>query len=231
MKIAVVFLLTIFPGYCFSQLHASFSTGIAGFDMKDMKKHQLEIKAQFPTDVRIVESFPAYWFYKGSLSGEITNALRLGGAVGLTSTGGRLSYRDYSGEIECDQSTTAWMAAVQSELLLNPDGKLPISFAFETGAAFGRYNVDIAVELNNTRESEAISFRSTNIFVEPGMRAYKSIAGPLSASLNAAYHFTLFKSRQSLAENSELFLLDDSGNQVRLDWSGVRIGIGLSLSF
>lgn len=231
MKHIILIVIIIFPGYCFSQLHVSFSTGLAGFNMKEMKKHQSELKVQFPTDVKIIKSFPAFWFYELSLTGKITNRVRIGGAIGFTSTGGRMDYRDYSGEIECNQLTTAWVTAIQSEVLLNANKKLPIYFTCKTGAAFGRYDLDISVELNNDKHSDNFKFHSGNLFIEPGIMAHKHIVGTLSATLNAGYNINIFKGKQKLVDNNDLFLLDNSGNEVRLDWSGFRTAVGLSIAF
>ncbi len=231
MKNIILLLVISLPGYCFSQLHVSFSTGLAGFNMKEMKEHQSELKAQFPTDVRVVEAFPAFWFYELSLKGEITNQVRIGGAIGFTSTGGRMSYRDYSGEIECNQMTTALIAAIQSEVILNPNAKLPISLTCKTGADFSRYNLDISVDVNNTKDADNIKLNSINLFIEPGITACKRIVGKLSGTLNAGYNINTFKGRQKLVNNNDLFLLDSSGNEIRLNWSGFRLGVGLSVTF
>lgn len=231
MKNIILFVVIIFPGYCFSQAHVSFSTGLAGFNMQEMKKHQSELQAQFPTDVKIMESFPAFLFYELSVTGKVRDRWRIGGAIGFTSTGGRMHYRDYSGEIECNQFTTAWMIAIQSELLLNPKGKLPLYFTGKIGAVFGRYDLDLFSEVNNVPNSESLEFRSCNIFIEPGLMMSKCIVGILSAHLTAGYNVNMYKGSQKLTDNTDLFLQDNSGNEVRLDWSGFRLGVGLSIVF
>jgi hypothetical protein len=231
MRYIFLVIAIIVPGYCFAQLHASFSTGLAGFGMREMKDHQMELKVQFPTDVKIIESFPAFWFYEFSLTGEITDRVRIGGAVGFTSTGGRMAYRDYSGRIECDQMTTAWTAAIRGEVLLNPGKNWPIYFTTRAGYAFGRYDLDVFVEVGDDDDATSIRFQSMNLFVEPGILASKNIVGPLSATLNAGYSVNVLKGEQKLTTNTNLFLLDNSGDKVRLDWSGFRLSAGLSVSF
>jgi hypothetical protein len=229
MKKTILFLAILFPGYCFSQLHLSFSSGLAGFEMQDMKKHQLEIKAQFPADVKIIESFPSFWFYEFSITGDITSMIRIGSAVGFTSTGGRMHYKDYSGKIESNQNISSVTFAVQSEVLLNVNEKWPVYFVGKVGAAFARYDLDLILEVNDVNDSDNLKLNSTNIFVTPGLSMYKRIVGPLSANLMAGYEVDVSKGKQKLAENNNLFLLDDSGNEVNLDWSGFRVAVGLSI--
>jgi hypothetical protein len=231
MKNIVVLIVLILPGYCFSQIHVSLSTGLAGFNMKEMKKHQLELRAQFPVDAKVIESFPAFWSYDLSLTGKLSDRVRIGGSIGFTSTGGRIHYRDYSGEMECEQLTTAWVPAFQSELLLNPKGKLPVSLTCAAGAMLGRYSLDFSLEVNNSSDSDNLKFKSTNFFLEPGIMANKRIVGKLSALVKAGYNINVFKSRQDWVEDKDLFLQDGSGKEVRLDWSGFRLGVGLSFEF
>jgi hypothetical protein len=78
---------------------------------------------------------------------------------------------------------------------------------------------------------DVIKFRPSNLFIEPGIMASKHILGTLSATLNAGYNISIFKGKQKLVDNNDLFLLDNSGNEVRLDWSGFRVGVGLSIAF
>ena len=233
MKHLFVIVAIIFPGYGFAQLHASFSTGLAGFGMEDMKAHQLELKRQFPVDVKIMESFPAFWFYELSLTGEITDRVRIGGAIGFMSTGGQMDYRDYSGEIECKQLTRAWTAAVRCDVLLNSNvnAKWPIYFTSKLGTAFGRYDLEILSELNNERATDNVKFQSTNVFIEPGIMTSKRIVGPLSATLNAGFNLNVIKGKQRLVDNNDLFLQDNSRNKVSLDWTGFRLAAGLSIAF
>jgi hypothetical protein len=231
MRYVILIALFIIPGYSFSQLHLSFSTGLAGFDMREMKGHQSELKIQFPIDVKIIESFPPYWFYNLSLTKELTKEVSVGGAIGFVSTGGRMHYRDYSGQIECNQFTTGIVLAGQTEVLLNPAGKLPIYFSGKAGAVFGHYNLDLIFELNNSQDSDNLKFNSINYFIEPGFMMSKHLFGIFSGNLNVGYNLNIIKGKLKLSSNNDLSLQDNSGNKVSLDWSGFRLSAGLSIAF
>lgn len=231
MKKLIVFLGIVFPTYCFSQTHASFSAGLGGFKMEEMKKHQSEIQIQFPTNVKIIESFPSYWGYELSITGEVREWLRLGGMIGITSTGGRMHYADYSGEIECDQITIAKMVALQGEVLLNPYEGPPIFFTCKTGAIFGNYVLDVLIDVNNNQDTEHLKFVANNVFIEPGLKISQHIFSHLSATLYGGYNINVYKDELKLADNKDLFLLDNSGKVVRLDWTGFRVNLGISVAF
>jgi hypothetical protein len=199
--------------------------------MQKMKQHQLELKHQFPNDEKVIESFPAFWFYEFSLTGQISDRIRIGGMVGFTSTGGRMDYRDYSGRIECNQVATGWTVAGRGEVLLNPRSKWPVYFTTKLGTVFGLYNLDLSIDVNDDKSANNLKFQSINVFIEPGFTASKTIVGPLSATLTAGYNLNVVKGKQKLSSDSNLFLLDNSNNKVTLDWSGFRIGAGLAVSF
>jgi len=220
----------ILPCSCFAQFHVSLSTGLAGFSMKDMKQHQLELKRQFPTDVKVIESFPSFWFYDLSFTGEITKRIRVGGTAGFTSTGGRMSYRDYSGKIECNQTTTAWTIAIKGEMLANPGSKWPVFFTAKTGSAFGLYNLDVLVDVDGDNSKDNVKFQSINVFIEPGITASKNIVGPLSATLSAGYNLNVVMGKQKLYSHNEYYLQNNAGAKVPLDWSGFRVGVGVSVA-
>ncbi|MEQ8303501.1 MAG: hypothetical protein RIB47_08925 [Cyclobacteriaceae bacterium] len=194
-----------------------------------MKNHQAELKIQFPVDAKVITSFPVFWSYDFAITTDVSRWLRIGGVVGFTSTGGRMSYRDFSGAIESNQTVTSWSTAIQTAVLLNLNENLPFFFVCKTGVTSGRYDLDIMVELNGSKDSDNTAFRSVNLFLEPGIMVSKRFAQRLSANLTAGYNVNVDKGKQRLVSNSDLYLLDNSGEAVTLDWSGFRISFGVSI--
>lgn len=219
------------PCCCLGQFRVSLSTGLAGFNMKEMKQHQAELRVQFPTQAKVIESFPSFWFYELYLTGQISKRVTIGGSIGFTSTGGRMDYRDYSGSIECNQTTQAWTPATRCEVLLNPDKKWLVYFTGKAGAYFGHYELRVLAEVNNDRNDNTVEFNSINAFVEPGFLLSKNIVGSLNAMVTAGYNLNVFQGKQKLSSDSSLFLQNNSGGPVNLDWSGFRLGFGMSVDF
>jgi hypothetical protein len=228
MKNFILFLGIILPAQCFSQVHASFSFGVAGFSMKEMKRYQPQIKMQLPVDAKIIESFPSYWSYEFSLTGEVNDWMRLGAITGYTSTGGRMHYADYSGEIACNQTTTAKMIGLQAEVLLNPNEGPPVVFVCKTGATLGHYTFDMLVDINHNADSEHYKFVANNAFIESGLNIYKQIIRNLSVTLYGGYNINVYKDKVKLTNNRDLYLLDQNGKPVHLDWTGFRVSVGIS---
>ena len=230
MKRIFLIAIIILPAHCFAQVHASLSTGLGGFAMNDMKKHQMELKAQFPVGVKVIKSFPSYWFYDLSITGNVSDRVRVGGTIGFMSTGGRMDYRDYSGSIGCDQIATTWTPAFRGDVLINPKSQWPVYYTTRIGAAFGLYELNAYSDINGDEDRNNIKFQSINAFIEPGFIVTHKVAGPLSVTVSAGYNIAVFKGKQKFSTDNSLFLLNNSNEKITLDWSGFRLGIGLSVN-
>jgi hypothetical protein len=58
----------------------------------------------------------------------------------------------------------------------------------------------------------------------------KYVVGILSATLNTGYNINVVvKGKQKLIDSNDLYLLDNLGNKIRLDWSGFRVSVGYQL--
>jgi hypothetical protein len=223
--------LTVLPIYCFSQVQFSFSTGLAGFQMDDMKRHQSEIERGFPIDMKVLESFPSFWSYEFDINMAVTKRLNVGPMIGYTSTGGRMHYKDYSGTIKCDQVATSLSLGALSELVLFADDNWTVSITGKTGATFGRYKLDVLFDVNQQSDSENVKFHSTNFFFEPGFMVMKHVVKSMSVKFSAGYNINLVRGKLIWNEDKNLYLLDSRRDKVTLDWTGYRIGLGVSVAF
>lgn len=228
MKYILSFLFFASSVSCISQVRISVSTGIAGFAMNDMARHQNELREQFPVDVKVIEAFPLFWYYELAGNTEVTKRLRLGALVGYTSTGGRMHYNDYSGTITCDQLTTTVYVGASGEMLVNAE-KWIVSLNWKAGGTFGSYDLDLFLRVDSQSDSENVKFRSTNLFAEPGLTLSKHLFSGLSATIYAGYNINFIKGKLALKEDRELHLIDNAGDNVNLDWTGFRVAVGLSV--
>jgi len=79
--------------------------GYATFNMQDIRNLQSQLCNSYPVDSKIVESFPGYLNMSGNVYFNNPN-IYYGLYFGHTSTGGRISYSDYSGSLSSDQLIT-----------------------------------------------------------------------------------------------------------------------------
>jgi hypothetical protein len=233
MKNVILILAVSFPAICFAQqVQVSFSTGWATFNMQSMRAHQAELQSQFPVNVKIVESFPSFLHYEVAVTAAINMRFKVGLAGGYSSTGGRMHYSDYSGEITCEQLARSGMLAVRGDMRLNKSENFPIYVTLKAGVATGRYDLDVQSRVNDEEETDHQRFQSMNIFIEPGIILNKRIYRFIYATVNAGYNLNVSKGKLYWTENKNFHLfLDENGDDVQLDWSGVRASCGLTFSF
>ena len=97
--------IIVFPiGNACSQTKVQISALYSSFYLNDIRKSQQNRLNYLPFEAKIVDDFPPYWGIKGKLLFQINNTLNIGVTEFLTSTGGRISYQDYSGSFLFDQN-------------------------------------------------------------------------------------------------------------------------------
>jgi len=98
------------------------SGGVASFKMNDMKYLQEHILSTYPVEGRITSSFPPYTSASVTAFKQLYDYLRLGISYSYSTTGGKSSYQDYSGEIYTEMNATSHrLGAYLSYVLLGGD--------------------------------------------------------------------------------------------------------------
>lgn len=96
------------------------SGGVASYKMSDMKYLQEHILSTYPVEGRITSSFPPYTSVSVTGFKQLYDYLRLGISYSYSTTGGRSSYQDYSGEIVTELTATSHrLGAYLSYILLS----------------------------------------------------------------------------------------------------------------
>lgn len=209
----------------------NFTTGIASYAMKSMKYHGENLQEDFPVDARFVAEFPVYIYYELSVTQRIRNCY-VGGSISYGSTGARINYTDYSGSITADQNVRYFEFGPQFAVLLNPEATVSyFKFTLKPAVLFGRYDLVFATRIGDQFEKEDIGFNSINIALQPGLSYSHRILKKFDLTLHAGYNANLYKGDLIFRENDSLFLKDKKGDKVTLDWSGLRIGMGVNYNF
>lgn len=102
-----IILITFFlvTNNCFAQLNGvGFKIGYGSFDMNDIKSIQKDVFNNLQINgTEIIESFPMFFDLSLVYQAPITNSMEFKFNLGFTSTGGRISYSDFSGYYTYDQ--------------------------------------------------------------------------------------------------------------------------------
>ena len=150
--------------------------------------------------------------------------------VSYNSTGGKLSYSDYSGIIRLTQLLKGYTVGGEYQFKLSNDGSKEM-FYFGTRASINYSELDLESysKISDNVSRESIDFKSIDIGL--GVRFIYDI--PISIvklRFNIGYD-VMIGGDLKFKENNDFSLEDDGGDRVRTGWSGFRSGIGIVVPF
>lgn len=208
-----------------NQLYAEFNYNTFMHD--NLKSFQEEFVADV-TVVQLVKNdeFPANI---GFTVGYTVNEIHTSFFVSYTSTGGKVSYSDYSGIIRLTQAVSG--ITVGGEYLVDLDKKNTIKGDFNLGLrgflTFSNLEIESTSGLINTLEESSMGFRAIDFGV--GVRAiYEYPVAFFSLRLSLGFDAVL-GGKYVFKENPEFHLENNFGKPVKNGWSGLRSGLGISI--
>lgn len=236
-KVIIVFFLMI----CFPMMktagqesNISIKTRIAygAYDMEGLKELQKDLlgfytRMNLPT--RIVENFPPYWTYQVQLSGQVNPDFSLGLVGGIASTGGRIHYQDYSGEVVLDMLAARRALGLALEWNLSNRENI-----FQTSSTLQITGFRQHVDINETMSvgeqdfTDDAGMKSSGFGVELGV-----LSGPdwhhILIQGYTGLHISFSKSFKPEDETNDLTPLIN--RSTTLTWSGFRAGILIGYKF
>lgn len=231
MKLMRLLLLLMIATPAWAQLKVGLATGYGSYAMGDMKALQKELLKDFPAGARITEEFPAFLYYELNATYLLNETFTVGGLVNYGSTGGRINYTDYSGEVSGNQliqfvSAGAWLGlqltGYEKNFRVHLDVRPQFSYSF--------LNLEFYSRLGNYDDEESIKFNSLNLAIEPGIRAeyYRTRIG---VNIFAGYNINAIKGDLIWSENENAYLQNEDGDKIYLDLSGFRVQVGVFYRF
>jgi len=236
-SISIIVFILMFSYLSLAQVDLELSAGLFGFSMQDMKDIQLQIQNEDNIGLKPAHIFPSYFAYSFSLAAKHIDSEEyttyIGGEVNYTSTGGRLSYSDYSGTYNVDQLLQR----------VNFGGYYRIMWPITKGYYFG-IEIGPSIFFSKTRfESylrldDVVVDESSLVFNSAGVNGKIIILNKLIVYKNVyliaktGYEVDIYESKLVFEDDSNLYLNDPEGNQAKSMWSGFRatVGIGFSVS-
>jgi hypothetical protein len=199
--------------------------GVGKYHMYDLKDLQDEIATGYPVDARVVDDFPAYFNFKGSLLYEI-NRFGMGFSWSRYSTGARLHYKDYSGEISLKQIIKTDFLGLPFNYILNKSNPLNFCFRLEPGLTITKLSILEEVSLYSQSSNNQYKFTSNSLGILVGTTVnYKT--GRWQPGISFGY-FIDTKGKLYLDGDKNKQLVQNDNTSIKSDFSGLRIGISLS---
>ncbi|MEO9571223.1 MAG: hypothetical protein ABJH82_13475 [Polaribacter sp.] len=191
------------------------------FSHSSLSNFQQEFKNDLaPIQLKTVDDFPAnIGFTIGYEIVDSSTALFLS----YNSTGGKLSYSDYSGNIKIEESLNA--ITFGAIYFLNLTDKKDFRIGFRGFSMFSQLNLNSFSEISNNIQQDNFDFQSTDL----GFGAQLNYEYPLSfLILKATIGFDItFGGKLVFKDNNEAYLTSNSNNKVTTGWSGLRTGLGI----
>ena len=228
MKKIVIILVILFCGFAArSQVSVGYSVGYGKYDLKELKQIMPSQKEYYQNkypelDFAIVDNFPGY----------VNHTLQVGyrhtfhefGATGsFLTTGAKLSYADYSGEISIKLIANGYRVGAYYHFYLLEAARWkwdPVSLyvGISPAAIFSKVKSESFIRIAEETEHDTNLLRDDNLsftlLPEIGVRV--AVLSPLSIQLSVGYDVFLGYRSVDLAD-------------YRINWGGVRLGGGVVL--
>jgi hypothetical protein len=203
--------------------------GVATYSMNDLTRYLEERSKTAPYGARVVKTFPAY--INTALNVSYLDSVRIFEVfVGRTSTGGRLSYADRTGQYADDLLVImGYSGAGAAFRILNTkyiDG-------FAGGQLFcyvNRVKETVSQEIYNNGASESsVEYVSVNFGVAPVFEL-QSRWTSFAVRFQCSYELHAAGSLVN-TDNPDAFMTDRSGSQLSANGSGLRVKLGITYLF
>ena len=231
MKKIILIVLLLTQTSLFSQEKRNsiwFGTSLNTYDHSSLKEFQQEFVGDLnEVELRTVDEFPSNLSYQ---LGYKHHGLNLSIILQYDSTGGKLSYSDFSSNIRITELLNAYTLGVQYDYyLLKPINGSSLFIGLKGLVSYSTLEIESLTQILDINDADVFNFNSTTIGA--------------GANLNYEFSFASFSIRPSLGydfllpgdiwldTNKEAYLVNDNDERVKTNWSGLRIGTSFSFNF
>lgn len=225
--------LSILLGILFSSASAQEliirpSIGWGTYNMKDLKNLVEASEQSYPVSVKTTDNFPPYINFKLDVLTPVGKHFRVGISSGYQSTGARNHYADYSGYVKEDFTTQAVNIGAIIGYTQAFNDKFSLNLELMGGSKFSCFEYDGELTIYEVDDSAgAYKFNANSVWFEPQILLERTIASRFSLFVSAAYEFD-FGGKLAYKDSPSDYLQAVDGGVARIDWTGMRLGLGVS---
>jgi hypothetical protein len=208
-----------------------FTGGVAAVAMKDMKYLQEYILSTYPVEGRVTSSFPPYTSISLTLYKQVYDYFRVGISYSYSTTGGKSSYQDYSGEIYTEITATSHrLGAYLSYVILGGD-RLDLALSGRLDANYTPVLIESYYNIFNYGSNLSNSYRSISPGGSIGTELWYRLR-KISLGLEAGYMVDLKGDLKASGDGDPLTDPNDRDRVLTSDWSGwlVRASLLINLN-
>jgi hypothetical protein len=188
-------------------------------DIQDMKLASISLPA------KIIDDFPWTLHYSGELNIQLKN-FAVGFGYTFLTTGSRISYSDYSGELTLDLTAIShglgpsimYPVYKTEKIWVGPRVQLPLMFTRVTEKNY--------IRILDETDTDTDKIYSSSIGLFPSIEA-KYILSRLSFGLKIGY---LFDSKGRMVKDKQMTIYFDNKDYYTTDWSGFHFDFRLGFA-
>ncbi len=193
------------------------------FSHSSLSNFQQEFKNDNPEiPTKITDDFPSNLGF--TMGYEFTN-INVAPFISYNSTGGKLSYSDFSGTLRVEQSLNALTIGGIYYFKINSIKNLGLGL--KAFSMISNLNLSSYYKISDEITEENIEFKSIDIGIGIQMN-YEFPITFFNLRTNIGYDLVI-PGQLKFKENSDFHLINNSDKDVKAGWSGLRIGIGISI--
>lgn len=199
--------------------------GYATFAMTDTKDYNEYVQNNLPFTPVLTDDFPGWYFYNIEALYCLPKILAAGLKVSATSTGSRLNLADYSGEYTFDNNQQAWFAGAKLLLGKAPGKQNGPCLSLEGGVTLSTMNFEEELVVNNEQQNDEYDFEAMGFYMQPGISYLQKFGKHIILSANVSYHIGFEKAYHLKGEKDAKLMHQETKEEIKPDWNGLRAGI------
>jgi hypothetical protein len=198
-----------------SSAQISISGGVlyGTWNMASMKSIQQDVIASSQIPMKVVTEFPPYFGMSFNCMYALNQRTALGLAVDYYSTGGRVSYGDYSGYVQVDQLLSALSVGVVGRHQLNQSSSWPIVIGLQVSLVPTDAVIVIEEAIGTNVQNSSIELSTHNLGIRPTIGVKRNLPGGLFLLLQGGYEAQI---------HSVLRTSSGAETTVYAEWEGLR---------
>lgn len=197
----------------------SIAAGAASFRMGDMKYLQEHILNTYPVEGKITSSFPPFTSASFTVFKQLYDHIRVGGRYNYSTTGGKSSYADYSGNIYTEFNAVSHrLGAYLSYLVLGGD-RLDLSLNGSLDANYTSMTIQSYYTIFNFSDGMSNKYRSISPSIAAGGELMYKLK-KLSLGMDAGYLVDLKGNLKDTSDGDPLLDPNDLDRVLSSDWTG-----------
>jgi len=224
MRKVLLAIALLLCGKASAQVEVSAGTGVGWYSMAELREFQEYLQSTFPVKAQITEKFPPYLTYDASLLCRLYRTGFIGIYYQFSSTGGRIHYEDFSGEVYSDQILRSNTLALNAGQGLEFKNNFLMRLDLHPGVTFTKLELLSVTRVGDQSYKESYKFHSINAIMQPTVELHKAW-GKLGIKVSVGYHFSPFAGKLKFDENKDSYLVGRDNAPITANWTGLRLGI------